>query len=89
MQPKVYKVQASLLIEQLSLFLELKEDCCLLVKVYPKSTPGVLTFPTAFFPKNILDYMFCFTDIDRSSVVLQAIIKSKKYQFKNGWKILI
>ncbi len=33
----------------------LKEDCVLLVKLYPKSVKGVLTFPTAFFPKRVVE----------------------------------
>jgi Fe-S-cluster containining protein len=31
----------------------LEKHCELFVKIYPKSTPGLLTFPTAFFPKRI------------------------------------
>jgi Fe-S-cluster containining protein len=31
----------------------LETHCELFVKVYPKSTPGILTFPTVFFPKKI------------------------------------
>ncbi|MFA5763537.1 MAG: YkgJ family cysteine cluster protein [archaeon] len=31
----------------------LETHCELFVKIYPKSTPGILTFPTAFFPKRI------------------------------------
>jgi len=33
----------------------LEENCVLLVKVYPKSVKGVLTFPTTFFPKRIVE----------------------------------
>jgi len=42
----------------------LEEHCELFVKIYPKSTPGILTFSTAFFPKrtgetlnNYLNYL--------------------------------
>jgi len=35
----------------------LLEDCELHVKLFPKSVPGVLTFPTAFFPKRIFDLL--------------------------------
>jgi Fe-S-cluster containining protein len=35
----------------------LEEDCVLHVKLYPKSTPGVLTFPTTFFPKRIYELL--------------------------------
>lgn len=31
----------------------LEKHCVLLVKVFPKSVPGLLTFPAAFFPKKI------------------------------------
>jgi len=31
----------------------LEEHCELFVKIYPKSTPGILTFSTAFFPKRV------------------------------------
>ncbi len=31
----------------------LETHCELFVKIYPKSTPGLLTFPTVFFPKRI------------------------------------
>jgi Fe-S-cluster containining protein len=31
----------------------LETHCELFVKVYPKTTPGILTFPTTFFPKKI------------------------------------
>ena len=31
----------------------LEENCELFVKIFPKSTSGILTFPTAFFPKRI------------------------------------
>jgi len=31
----------------------LENHCELFVKVYPKTTPGILTFPTTFFPKKI------------------------------------
>jgi Fe-S-cluster containining protein len=31
----------------------LEKNCILLVKVFPKSVPGILTFPAAFFPKKI------------------------------------
>jgi Fe-S-cluster containining protein len=31
----------------------LENYCELFVKVYPKTTPGILTFPTTFFPKKI------------------------------------
>jgi len=42
----------------------LEEHCELFVKIYPKSTPGILTYQTAFFPKrtgeilsNYLNYL--------------------------------
>ncbi len=35
----------------------LDEDCVLDVKIYPKSTPGVLTFQSAMFPKRIIDLL--------------------------------
>lgn len=31
----------------------LEEHCELFVKVFPKSTPGLLTYPTTFFPKRV------------------------------------
>jgi Fe-S-cluster containining protein len=31
----------------------LEEYCELFVKIYPKSTPGILTFSTTFFPKKV------------------------------------
>ena len=31
----------------------LEKHCELFVKIYPKSNPGLLTYPTAFFPKRI------------------------------------
>jgi Fe-S-cluster containining protein len=31
----------------------LEEHCELFVKLYPKSTPGILTFSTTFFPKRV------------------------------------
>ncbi len=31
----------------------LENDCVLLVKIYPKSVKGILTFPTTFFPERI------------------------------------
>ncbi len=36
----------------------LEEHCELFVKVFPKTTPGVLTCPTAFFPKEIGDLLY-------------------------------
>lgn len=33
----------------------LGKDCFLLIKLYPKSVKGVLTFPTTFFPKRIVE----------------------------------
>jgi len=39
----------------------LEEHCELFVKIYPKSTPGILTYSTAFFPKRtgevLLNYL--------------------------------
>jgi|GEM_PF-1107521 len=35
----------------------LENDCILQVKLYPKSTPGVLTFPSTFFPKRVFDLL--------------------------------
>jgi len=35
----------------------LEEDCVLHVKLFPKTTPGVLTFPSTFFPKRIFDLL--------------------------------
>ena len=40
---------------QLREFLE--NDCILNVKLYRKTTPGVLTYPTAFFPKRIYELL--------------------------------
>jgi Fe-S-cluster containining protein len=36
----------------------LEENCELFVKVFPKSTSGVLTCPTAFFPKKVSDLLY-------------------------------
>ncbi|MCX6803229.1 MAG: YkgJ family cysteine cluster protein, partial [Candidatus Diapherotrites archaeon] len=35
----------------------LKNDCVLHVKLFPKTTPGVLTFPSTFFPKRVFDLL--------------------------------
>lgn len=35
----------------------LKKHCVLQVKLYPKSTPGVLTFPSAFLPKRVFELL--------------------------------
>jgi Fe-S-cluster containining protein len=35
----------------------LENDCILQVKLFPKSTPGVLTFPSTFFPKRIFELL--------------------------------
>ena len=35
----------------------LEKHCELFVKVYPKSTKGILTYPTVFFPKEIGDLL--------------------------------
>jgi len=35
----------------------LEKNCLLHVKLFPKSTPGVLTFPTTFFPKRIYELL--------------------------------
>ena len=35
----------------------LEEKCVLFVKLFPKSTPGLLTIPTAFFPKRIYELL--------------------------------
>ncbi|MFA5930914.1 MAG: YkgJ family cysteine cluster protein [archaeon] len=35
----------------------LEKNCVLHVKLFPKSTPGVLTFPSTFFPKRIFDLL--------------------------------
>lgn len=36
----------------------LEEKCELFVKVFPKTIPGILTSPTAFFPKKIGDLLY-------------------------------
>lgn len=51
--PSEAKVIAKKTKKSLKSFLE--NDCVILVKIYPKSVKGILTFPTAFFPKNIVD----------------------------------
>lgn len=35
----------------------LEKNCLLFVKFFPKSTPGVLTVPTAFLPKKVFDLL--------------------------------
>jgi Fe-S-cluster containining protein len=35
----------------------LENDCVLNVKLYPKSTPGVLTHSSSFFPKRVFDLL--------------------------------
>ena len=55
----------------------LQEDCELFVKMYPKSTPGILTYPTAFFPKNVHKKLRKELGILPSGffVVLQVVLK--------------
>jgi len=68
----------------------LRDDCCLLVKVYPKSVPGVLTFPTAFFPENIFQELRKnLSDIPQSFfVVPQVVLKREEINGKKTCKYL-
>ena len=58
----------------------LEKHCELFVKVYPKSTAGILTFPTVFFPKTIGNLLSKDLNILPTSffVVPQITLKRKK-----------
>ena len=53
----------------------LEENCELFVKIYPKSTPGILTYSTAFFPKRIGESLsYNLTYLPPSFFVLPQIV---------------
>lgn len=58
----------------------LENDCVLNVKLYPKSTPGMLTFPTFLLPERILDLIKKELDLVPQSffVVPQVVLRREE-----------
>lgn len=58
----------------------LEEYCELNVKIYPKSTQGVLTFPSTFFPKRVIDLINkkSFSVADSFFIVPQVVLKREE-----------
>jgi Fe-S-cluster containining protein len=71
----------------------LENDCVLNVKLFPKTTPGVLTFPSTFFPKRIYEMIKKENPLVSESyfIVPQIVLKreeKKTFKFKNGKSII-
>jgi Fe-S-cluster containining protein len=71
----------------------LENDCVLNVKLFPKTTPGVLTFPSTFFPKRIIDLIKKESPQIAQSyfIVPQIVLKreeKKTFKFKNNKSII-
>lgn len=71
----------------------LENDCVLNVKLFPKTTPGVLTFPTTFFPKRIFDLVKKEIGNVQESffIVPQVVLKreeKKTFKFKDNKSII-
>jgi Fe-S-cluster containining protein len=58
----------------------LEEYCELNVKIYPKTTQGVLTFPSVFFPQNIITQIKKknFSIADSFFIVPQVVLKREE-----------
>jgi len=71
----------------------LENDCVLNVKLFPKTTPGVLTYPTTFFPKRVFDLIKQEISIIPESffIVPQVVLErteKKTFKFKNKKSII-
>ncbi len=71
----------------------LENDCALNVKLFPKTTPGVLTYPSTFFPKRIFDLVKKEVGIVGESyfIVPQVVLKreeKKTFKFKDKKSII-
>jgi len=71
----------------------LENDCVLNVKLFPKTTPGVLTYPTTFFPKRVYDLVKKELGVVPESffIVPQVVLKreeKKTFKFKNNKSII-
>lgn len=57
----------------------LENDCILHVKLFPKSTPGVLTFPSTFFPERIYKLIKKEThDVPQSFFVVPQVVLKRE-----------
>jgi Fe-S-cluster containining protein len=55
----------------------LQDNTELFVKIYPKSTPGTLTYPNAFFPEKLIQKIFDSNPVNSESffIVPQVVLK--------------